>query len=171
MLLSINCSVVSSIKVDLVFDDGSKKHGILAIGDLVDIEYNSNGLRKRIYGRIINISAQGTDPNGWYLTVDGSDDFQSTTVRFSVMGIIDFTIIKKYDTTNVVETPVDKTGVLAIKVIDGWLYYTQDGVHWFKPRTRINDNHLQQEEGTVPMGPPPVPHVHHNEDLIEDENR
>jgi len=169
MLLSINCSVVSSIKVDLVFDDGSKKHGILAIGDLVDIEYNSNGLRKRIYGRIINISAQGTDPNGWYLTVDGSDDFQSTTVRFSVMGIIDFTIIKKYDTTNVVETPVDKTGVLAIKVIDGWLYYTQDGVHWFKPRTRINDNHLQQEEGTVPMGPPPVPHVHHNEDLIEDE--
>ena len=169
MLLDIKCSVVSSIKVALRFDDGSKKEGILAIGDLVDIEYNSNGLRKRVYGRIINISAVGTDPNGWYLTVDGSDDFQSVTVRFSVMGIIDFTIIKKYDTTNVVETPVDKTAVQAIKVVDGFLYYTQDGIHWLKPRTKLNDSHIQQEEGTVPMGPRPVPHVHHDEDLLEDE--
>ena len=79
MLLSINCSVVSSVKVSLTFDDGNKKEGIISVGDLVDIEYNTNGLRKRIYGRVLVVSVNGTDPNGWYLTVDGSDDFQSLT--------------------------------------------------------------------------------------------
>ena len=168
MLLDIKCSVVSSIKVALRFDDGSKKEGILSVGDLVDIEYNSNGLRKRIYGRIINISAVGTDPNAWYLTVDGSDDFQSTTVRFSVMGILDFVIIKKYDSSNIVETPLDPTGIAMLKIVDGYLYYTQDGIHWHRPRIDRNDV-IKPEEGTVPIGPPPIPHIHHNEDLIEDE--
>ena len=168
MLLDIKCSVVSSIKVNLTFDDRTKKEGILAIGDLVDIEYNSNGLRKRIYGRIINISAVGTDPNGWYLTVDGSDDFQSTTVRFSVMGILDFTIIKKYDVSNVVETPIDGSGICMLKVVDGFLYYTQDGIHWYKPRTRRGDTDIKPEEGTVPViSDPQCPCG--NEDLIEDE--
>jgi len=178
MLLNIKCSVVSSVKVDLTFDDGSKKDGILSIGDLVDIEYNSNGLRKRIYGRIINISAVGTDPNAWYLTVDGSDDFQAATVRFSVMGILDFTIIKKYDTINTIETPIDPTGITALKVVDGFLYYTQDGIHWHKPRIWYDT--IKPEEGTVPIMPPhppmyheqgtvPVPPFASTENLIEDE--
>ena len=172
MLLSINCSVVSSVKVSLTFDDGNKKEGIISVGDLVDIEYNTNGLRKRIYGRVLVVSVNGTDPNGWYLTVDGSDDFQSLTARFSVMSILDFTIIKKYDVSTVVETPNDPSGICMLKIIDGFLYYTKDGVHWFEIKTSADRrNHIQQEEGTVPLFPPghvATPPVVTN-DVIEDE--
>lgn len=171
MLLSINCSVVSSVKVSLIFDDGAKKEDIISIGDLVDIEYNSNGLRKRIYGRVINISVNGTDPNGWYLTVDGSDDFQSATVRFSVMSIIDFTIIKKYDVSTVIETPDDPTGICMMKIVDGFLYYTKDGIHWHEIKTSADKkDKIKPEEGTVPVRPPhPDNHIHHDDDVIEDE--
>jgi len=172
MLLKIDCSVVSSVKVKLTFDDGVIKEDIISIGDLVDIMYNSNGLRKRVYGRVINISVNGTDPNGWYLTVDGSDDFQSVTARFSVMSIIDFTIIKKYDVSTVIETPNDPTGICMLKIVDGFLYYTKDGIHWAEIKTTADKkDKIKPEEGTVPLFPPhpPVPHINHDDDTIEDE--
>jgi hypothetical protein len=126
MLMDIKCNAVASVAVKLTFDDHTVKDRLISMDDLVDITYNSSGIRKHIIGKVISISVAGSDQRDWYIIVDGSDDFQSVTVRFSVMGIIDFTIIKKYDTTNVVETPVDKTAVQAIKVVDGFLYYTQD---------------------------------------------
>jgi hypothetical protein len=159
MLLDIKCSVVSSIKVSLTFDDGVKKENVIAVGDLVDIEYNSNGLRKEVYGRVIKISAVGTDPNGWYITVDGSDDFHTVTARFSVMGILDFDIIKKWDTYNAISTPNDCTGIAELKIVDGYLYYTKDGIHWYEIKTEHDrENEIEGERGTVPRhhhGPKP----------------
>ena len=62
MLMDIKCSVVSSIKVNLLFDDKSTKEALIAIGDLVSIIYNANGLRKHVEGKVIKISAVGTHP-------------------------------------------------------------------------------------------------------------
>ena len=83
MLMDIKCSMVPSIKVNLVFDDGHKKDPTLSIGDLIDLLYNSNGLRKHIIGKIIQINTPGSDPKGWSLIVDGSDDFDSEIARLS----------------------------------------------------------------------------------------
>ena len=87
MLMDIKCSPVTSIKVELKFDDMSTKVCVLGVGDLVDIVYNANGLRKRIEGKVLKVSAVGTDPRAWYIIVDGSDDFDSDRVKFSPMSI------------------------------------------------------------------------------------
>ena len=64
--MNIKCSAMASIKVNLEFDDQSKKERVVSIGDLIDVEFNANGLRKRVDGKVLNISTVGTDPKGWY---------------------------------------------------------------------------------------------------------
>lgn len=169
MTLSVDCSVVASIKVVLTYDVGPKKEVILEVGDLVDILYNKNGLRKEITGRVIKISATGTDPNGWWIVVDGSDDFESTQARFSPMNIIDVDIIKKADSEHTVTSPVDYTGIECIRVVNGYLEYSKDGYTWYKIKTGRPEEEIAQEEGTVPRRPP-RPCAPPEEDLIiEDE--
>ena len=130
MLMDIKCSMVPSIKVNLVFDDGHKKDPTLSIGDLIDLLYNSNGLRKHIIGKIIQINTPGSDPKGWSLIVDGSDDFDSEIARLSPMSILDVDIIRKNGSTRVVSTPIDDTGVYAIRINKGRLQYTMNGKCW-----------------------------------------
>ena len=71
MLMNIKCTAVTSIMVNLSFDDKSTKNALIALGDLIEVEYNANGLRKHAQGKVIKISAVGTDPKGWYIIVDG----------------------------------------------------------------------------------------------------
>ena len=130
MLMDIKCSMVPSIKVNLVFDDGHKKDPTLSIGDLIDLLYNSNGLRKHIIGKIIQINTPGSDPKGWSLIVDGSDDFDSEIARLSPMSILNVDIIRKNGSTRVVSTPIDDTGVYAIRINKGRLQYTMNGKCW-----------------------------------------
>ena len=151
MRLAINAEVQSSFKVKLTYDDAAPKTVILSIGDLIDCEYNSNGLRKHITGRIIKISAAGTDPNGWWLMVDGSGDFDTNQARFTVMNIIDVDIIQKYDTQHNISTPNDRSGILSLKVVDGRLLYTKDGYHWEYIKTQWYRDGIKPEEGTVPV--------------------
>ena len=95
MLMDIKCSAVTSIAVHLEFDDGHKKDRVIALGDLIEVEYNANGLRKKAEGKVINISTIGADPKQWYIILDGSDDFDSNKVRFSPMSILNVDIIRK----------------------------------------------------------------------------
>ena len=154
MTLSVNCSVVSSVKINLTFDDGKTKTVVVGEGDLVDVIYNRNGLRQRIYGRVIRVSVAGTDPNGWWITVDGSDDFEATQARFTVMNIIDIDMIKKYGLEHNITSPQDSTGIESIRVVNGRLQYTKDGYRWFDIRP-IWGGPIRDEEGTVPNCPPP----------------
>lgn len=93
MIVDLKCSPVTSIHVVATFDDGTKKDRTISIGDMVDIEYDSNGPKKAI-GEVLEISAVGTDPNNWYIIVDGSDQFGTTRVKFNPMQILDIEIIK-----------------------------------------------------------------------------
>jgi hypothetical protein len=170
MTLSVDCSVVTSIRVVLTYGVGPKKDVILEVGDLVDIEYNKNGLRKDITGRIIKISATGTDPNGWWIVVDGSDDFESTQARFSPMNIIDVDIIKKGDSEHTVSSPIDSSGVECIRVVNGYLQYTKNGYTWYDIKTGRREDEIHQENGTVPTRPHHHSPCNSDEDLsIEDE--
>ncbi len=130
MLMDIKCSVVNSIKVNLTFDDQSTKVAVIGVGDLVDVVYNANGMRKPIQGKVIKVSAAGTDPRAWYIIVDGSGDFESEQVKFSPMAILDITIIRKADTLDVVRTPIGEYSATYLRVVDSRIQWSKDGETW-----------------------------------------
>lgn len=148
MLLNIKCSVVSSIEVNLTFDDNSTKTAVVALGDLIEVEYNSNGLRRQFEGKVISIKANGSDPKAWYITVDGSGDFDSDKARFSPMSILDINIIQKADSLECIGSPRDITNIKAMRLVKGRLQCTQDGVNWFYPKIDKRDIVIKDEEGT-----------------------
>ena len=152
MLMDIKCSPVTSIKVDLKFDDMSTKSCILGVGDLVDIVYNANGLRKRIEGKVLKVSAVGTDPRAWYIIVDGSDDCDSDRVKFSPMSILDAEVIRKADTLEFVQTVVGEGGVPFLRIVNGRLQWSKDSVNWFPINVDSRDI-IEDQEGTVPVPP------------------
>lgn len=149
MLMNNKCSAVTSIKVELTFDDGSQKERVIGVGDLIYVEYNANGLRNRTEGRVLNVSAVGTDPKSWYIIVDGSDDFDSKKVRFSPASILDCEIIRKADTLNIVQTPIGYEGVPFIRIVKGQLQYSTDGYKW-KPIIIHRRDIIEEAEGTAP---------------------
>lgn len=151
MLMDIKCSAVTSIAVHLEFDDGHKKDRVIALGDLIEVEYNANGLRKKAEGKVINISTIGADPKQWYIILDGSDDFDSNKVRFSPMSILNVDIIRKADTLNMIRTPIGLEGVPYLRIIKGRLQYSKDGFVW-KPINIDSKDVIEEAEGTVPMG-------------------
>lgn len=149
MLMNITCDAVTSVAVHLTFDDGSTKHRLIANGDLVDIEYNGNGLRRHVEGKVLKVSAVGTDTKGWYIIVDASDDFDSNQHRISVMSILDCEIIRKASTLKFVQTPLGAEGVPYLRIIDGRLQYSKDGQKW--ESIHIDDRDIiKDEEGTIP---------------------
>ena len=61
MLLDIKCSTVISFQIDLKYDDTrADKSVVVSVGDLVDVDFNYNGCRKLVQGRIIKLYAEGT---------------------------------------------------------------------------------------------------------------
>jgi hypothetical protein len=171
MLMDIKCSAVTSIKVNLTFDDemntNTPRHKvrIIGVGDLVDIIYNANGLRKHIEGKVCKVSAVGSDPTSWYIIVDGSDDFESDTVKFSPMSILDVDISRKADTLDFVRTVIGGGGVPFLRIVKGRLEWSKDCHEWF-PIVVDSRDIIEDQEGTVPIAPPP--HYSNNDDQIED---
>lgn len=149
MLLNINCRAVSSVEVCLKFDNETSKDVLISHGDLIDVEFNQNGLRKRIQGKVICIKTCGPDPKAWSIIVDGSDDFESTQARFSPMSILDVTILRKADSVKYIETPNDYSGIMGLRIMDNILQYTVNGYTWENVRIARPTN-IKDEEGTVP---------------------
>ena len=155
MLMDIRCSMIPSIKTELVFDNGHVKIQVLGVGDLIDLFYNSNGLRKHIIGKIIQISTPGIDPKGWSIIVDGSDDFDSEVARLSPMSILDVDVIRKAGTVRCVTTPIDDTGIMGIRINKGRLQYTRDGRHWHN--IKIDDIDVISKNGIIDENEPGNP--------------
>lgn len=156
MLISNKCSAIVSIKVELTYDDGRQKERVLAVGDLVDIDFNYNGLIKHTIGRILKIYAEGSDPKNWLIILDCSDGFDSVQYRFSPVNIIDVEILKKMDAIQFVESTNDYTNIRAIRFVHGRIQVTQDGIHWL-PIVLDAKDIIYDEEGTVPVSPRPLP--------------
>lgn len=184
MLMNIKCSAVTSVAVHLEFDDGSVKDNVIAVGDIIDVEYNYNGCRRRFQGKVIKISCVGTDPKGWSIIVDGSGDFDSDQARFSPASILDLEVIHKSDTIKVIQTPNDITGIPYLRIVKGRLQYSMDGVNWMFVCVDKRDVLIKDEEGTVPddftggivgeyplchNGRPPRQNFAQDDDIIKDE--
>lgn len=155
MLMDIKCSVVSSIKVCLTYDNESYTEQIISIDDLIEVEYNANGLRKHACGKVLAISANGCDPKAWSIIVDCSDDFGSNRVRFSPMSILSLNIIAKGDSVENIKTVKGCFGVPYLRIVKGRLQYSNDGCTW-QPividQKDISDT-IEDQEGTYPAGP------------------
>ena len=150
MLMNIKCSAVTSVAVHLEFDDGTVKDATIATGDLIDVEYNKNGCRRRCQGKVIKISTVGTDPKGWYIIIDGSDSFECGQDRFSPASILDLEIIHKADSVKAIQTPNDSTRVPYLRIVKGRLQWSDDGVHWRFIIIDRKDIIIKNEEGTIP---------------------
>ena len=156
MLLDIKCSAISSVQVHLTFDDQTVKDRLIAIGDLIDCVYNANGIQRHIIGRVTTISTVGSNQAGWYIIVDGSDDFEGRYARFSPMSILDVDIIRKADMEDVIRTPLGEFAVPYLRINKGRLQYSLDGFEW---HCIVIDNRdiIEDAEGTVPIFPPVPP--------------
>lgn len=156
MLLDIKCSTVVSIKVNLRFEDNTTKERVIGLGDLIDVEFNSNGLRRSIEGRVVKLYTEGTDPKKWYIIVDSADDFESKQYRFSPMNILDLEVVQKHDATQYIYSTNDYTNIQGLRIVKGRIQYTQNGHDWYPvkldPRDIIHD-----EEGTAPYYRPGQP--------------
>lgn len=148
MLMSIKCSTVASLAVDLKFDDNTCKHRVIGTNDLIEVEFNYNGCRKHVEGRVLKINAVGTDPKAWYLIVDGSDAMDSHQYKFAPTSILDIEIIRKADAVRLIETPTDITGIRGLRIIKGRLQYTLDGFNWNNLQVD-QDCVIYDESGTV----------------------
>ena len=175
MLLDIKCSTVISFKVDLKYDDQrADKSVIVSVGDLVDVDFNYNGLRKCIQGRVIKLYAEGTDPKKWYMIVDSADTFDSSTYKFSPMNILDITVIMKRDALQYIASPNDYTNIKSLRIVKGMLQYTQDGINWLP--IFIDPQYIIEDEnygiaGVPYCGPkPPQPRPCSSYDTITDES-
>lgn len=154
MLINNTCSAVTSVAVDLKFDDGSTKHRVIANNDLVAIEYNQNGTRRHIEGIVVKVSCIGTDVKNWYVIVDGSDDFESFRGRFCPANILDCEILRKADTVKFIETPIGETGIAGLRIVKGRLQYSPNGFDWLPIRIDYKGINIKDEEGTVPSDRP-----------------
>ncbi len=151
MLLDIRTSIVSSIKVELTFDDNNKKVREIANGDLVAIEFNKNGKRKRIEGKVVKIGASSTiDPKAWYIVVDGSLDYQGQLERFSPQQILDVDIIRKASNNDYISTPNDSSRVTQIRLYDGFLQLSIDGGYsWITPKNTMRVVYHSADDDTI----------------------
>ena len=158
MLLDIKCSTVISFKIDLKYDDNrADKSVVVSVGDLVDVDFNLNGCRKLIQGRVVKIYAEGADPKKWYMIVDSADFYSSDTYKFSPMNILDITVIEKHDTVQYIATPNDYTNIRGLRIVQGQLQYTQDGQTWapicIDPQYIIEDENYGIGPGCPPKPP------------------
>lgn len=149
MVMDVKCSAVTSIQVVVTFDDGTKKDRLIAIGDIVDIEYNSNGLRKAIEGKVLKISAVGADPKAWYIIVDGSDQFGSAQAKFSPLQILDIEIIQKADHSTNITSPLGETNIGYLRTVDNVLQWSKDGYIWNSIVGTPVDDHHGSDDGEI----------------------
>lgn len=148
MLMNIECSIVQSLKVSLTFDNGKTKEREIATGDLCYFEFNKNGKRKTIEGKVTKIGLSNTvDSKSWFIIVDGSLDFSGQMERFCPNQILDVDIIQKHDTVDYVATPNDSTRITNIRLFDGCLQLSTDGGYsWVIPKN-IRPPFVEDEEG------------------------
>ena len=131
MLMDIQCSSDPQIEIKLTFDNQRSKKVVVGKGDLVDVEYNKNGVRRRIEGIVTKVSTNGTESRGWCIIIDGSGDFSSEIARISPMNILDIDVIRSAESVQGISSPKDKSGIMSLRVKGGRLQYTQNGYDWY----------------------------------------
>jgi len=133
MLMEVKCAAVPAIEIRLVYDDESVKKAVVSTGDLIDVTWYKDGRNRRIQGKVTKVSANGSDPKGWVILVDGSGDYTSETARIVPSTITDIDIIRKYDTQDAVMSPKGGHNIIGLREYHGRIQYTKNGIDWLYP--------------------------------------
>ena len=136
MLMNIENSIVQSLKVSLTFDNNKTKEREISVGDLCYFEFNKNGARKTIEGKVVKINCNNTsNSNSWVVIVDGSLDFKGQMERISPNNILDVDIIQKHDAKGYIGTPNDSSRITDMRLVNGYLQVSTDGGYsWTIPK-------------------------------------
>ena len=154
MLMNIENTVIQSIKTSLTFDNNKTKECEISVGDICSFEFNKNGRRKLIEGKVIKIFASDTiDSKSWYIIVDGSLDFAGQTERFCPNNILDVSIIQKHDQAHYISTPNDSTRITDMKLEHGRIMVSIDGGYsWLTPKIDVDRWHDDNESDSCNCG-------------------
>ena len=99
MLLKNESQLILQLKVDLVFDDNTKKDGIICVGDVVKLAYRRDAKRVEGIGTVRQITTSFNSSNAFKffinptILVDFSSNYSSNKVRIPVDDILDFEIL------------------------------------------------------------------------------
>lgn len=134
MLLSMKYNVINSLVITLRFDDNSVKEAVVAIGDVVNVAYNKNGMRREIEGVVKQIVAD-TSPCGnqkWYMYVDASTCGCAALEKILVESILDIDVIRKGAGLLTIHSPGNAMKVTDFRINGNYLQVSPDyGRHWF----------------------------------------
>ena len=99
MLLKNESQLILQLKMNLVFDDNTKKDGIICVGDVVKLAYRRDAKRVEGIGTIRQITTSFNSSNAFKffinptILVDFSTNYSSNKVRIPVDDILDFEIL------------------------------------------------------------------------------
>ena len=128
MLLRKDINVISSISIELYFDDDSSKKILLNKKDIVSLTYNDRGVKTTVVGKVINIISNG---NNSYLSIDGSGIYEGSQVKILFDEILDCIMIEKYDESILLRSVSGAGQITNLRLLNGYMQISTDnGVSW-----------------------------------------
>jgi len=149
MLLSKSFDIIQSLVLKLVFDDESVKELVISEKDIVNMTYNKNGNRCNVEGRVsrINVETNTCQKRGSYIIIDASSTGKSSVEKIDINAIIDCDIVNKYESNNMITTPVGDEAVSAFKLCGNILMLSTDnGRSWMKVCELASTEVIVEEE-------------------------
>ena len=152
MLLKVSHEIIKSVNIGLVYDDNTTKKVLIQNGDVVEINYVYNGIKKEVTGTVKRIftenehaghighvaSCNSCKNEGCYLYIDASTTNNADLVKIDVDCIFDINVIQKVDNSDCVKSPVGCTQVTSVRVVGDEFQISLDyGTTWLTVGTVI----------------------------------
>ena len=147
MLMRLGCEAEQLLNFTLEFEDGSKKNRSVRVGDIVTVDYNKNGLRKRAHGAVKSIFANPYNgrlsKKDWTITILNSHYHTSpgdcgcdvgAYVKIDVLNIVDLEVDATAQTNlnPIYSSPDCCCQITNMRINSGLLEISQDyGKTWF----------------------------------------
>lgn len=128
MLMRKDINIISSLSLDLFFDDDTEKKIVLNKKDIVSIVYNNRGTKTTVVGKVINIISNGDNS---YLLIDGSGIYAGSQVNILFNEILDCNMIEKYDESILLRSVSGAGQITNLRLLNGYMQISTDnGVSW-----------------------------------------
>ena len=150
MLVKVSHEIINSVNIGFVFDDNSVKKVLVQVGDVVEINYIRNGMKKEVTGTVKRIftenghaghighvaSCGNCTNEGCYLYIDASTTNNADLEKIDVDCMYDLNIIQKADNSDCIKSPVGCTQVTSFRIVGNELQVSTDyGTTWMKVGT------------------------------------
>lgn len=147
MLVKVSHEIINSVNIGFVFDDNSVKKVLVHIGDVVEINYLRNGMKKEVTGTVKRIFTENGHAGhighvascgncineGCYLYIDASTTNNADLEKIDVDCMYDLNIIQKADNSDCIKSPIGCNQVTSFRIVGNELQVSVDyGTSWMK---------------------------------------